>query len=553
MRRPFSLTRILGFFVCVGAGAASTTACIGQFGDPPSGGANTGTPSCDTAQPGPSPIRRMTRFEYNNTLRDLLGDTTSPAADFGVEEEALGFNNNAANLVTSVALAEKYMLAAEAISARATEPLSKSVSCDPAAAGEDACAKSFIASFGKRAFRRPLEQSEQDSLFALYQTGRAAADFREGIRMVIEAALQSPEFLYRVEIASIPGPNPGIVRLSDWEMASRLSYFLWGTMPDDALFQAAEAGKLNTKEQIEAQAQRMLDDPRAHDNIREFHRQWLDYERIANVGKDVALFPTWSPTLRDLMREETERFIDAAVFSEGGDLATLLLGTFSFVNPELANFYGLPAPTSGEFERVELDPNQRAGLLTMGSLLTINAHSNQTSPVHRGKLVREVFLCDIMPPPPPNVMITVPAPDPNSTARDRFAQHSTDPACHGCHELMDPIGFGFENYDGVGIWRTEENGQLIDATGTIIKSDIDGDFNGVVELAHKLTDSKKAQSCYTKQWFRYAYGRGETAQDQCSMDGINAEFKATSGNVKDLLLTLTQTDAFLYRMAGGAQ
>lgn len=531
----------------------SAAACIGQIGDPPDELSADNAPCGALARPGPSPIRRMTRFEYNNTVRDLLGDTTNPAADFGVEEEALGFNNNAANLVTSVALAEKYMLAAEAVSGRATEPLSKSVACDPAAIGEEACAKEFIAAFGKRAFRRPLQASESDSLFALYQTGRSAADFREGIRMVIEATLQSPEFLYRVEIAALPGPNQGVVRLSDWEMASRLSYFLWGTMPDDVLFAAAEAGELRTKAQIKAQAERMLADTRSHESVRDFHRQWLDYERIANVGKDIALFPTWTPALRDLMREETARFIDSVIFEEGGDLGALLTASHTFVNPELATFYGVPAPQSGNFERAELDPNQRAGLLTMGSLLTINAHSNQTSPVHRGKLVREVFLCDPMPPPPPNVMITVPTPDPNSTARDRFAQHSSDPACKGCHELMDPIGFGFENYDGVGIWRTEEAGKPIDATGVLSKSDIDGEFNGVVELAHKLTGSAKAQNCYTKQWFRFAYGRGETEQDACSIDDINAQFQSTNGNIKDLLLTLTQTDAFMYRMAGGAQ
>lgn len=536
--------------LCCGASAA---ACIGQIGDPPNELSADNAPCGAIARPGPSPIRRMTRFEYNNTVRDLLGDASNPAADFGVEEEAMGFNNNAANLVTSVALAEKYMLAAEGISDRATQPLSKSVACDPAAIGEDACAKEFIASFGKRAFRRPLESSEIDSLFALYQAGRAAADFREGIRMVIEAALQSPEFLYRVEIAALPGPDQGVVRLSDWEMASRLSYFLWGTMPDDMLFEAAQKGELRTKAQVAAQAGRMLNDTRSHESVRDFHRQWLDYERIANVGKDLALFPTWSPALRDLMREETARFVDSVIFDEGGDLGALLTASHTFVNPELATFYGVPVPQSGDFERVDLDPSQRAGLLTMGSLLTINAHSNQTSPVHRGKLVREVFLCDVMPPPPANVMITVPAPDPNSTARDRFAQHSADPACKGCHVLMDPIGFGFENYDGVGKWRTEEAGKPIDATGILTQSDIDGEFDGVVELAHKLTGSEKAQTCYTKQWFRYAYGRGETQQDDCTMEAINAEFQSSGANIKQLLLNLTQTDAFMYRIAGGAQ
>jgi hypothetical protein len=509
--------------------------------------------ACLTADPGPSPVRRMTRFEYNNTVRDLLGDTTSPAADFGAEEEALGFNNNAANLVTSATLAEKYMLAAEGISLRATDPLSKNVPCDPAVMGEAPCARKFIRAFGQRAFRRPLTLDEVDAFFAVYSYGRTIHSFREGIRMVIEAALQSPHFLYRVELGAAAGPSEGIVYLNDWEMASRLSYFLWGTMPDDELFAAAEAGLLRTKEQIADQARRMLDDSRVRETSRDFHRQWLDYERIASASKDPALFPSWSPAIKDLMKEETERFIDSVIFEDNGDVGALLTAPYTFLNPELAAFYGVSAPTGPGFERVDLDPTERAGLLTMGSLLTINAHANQTSPVHRGKLVREAFLCDIMPMPPPDVMITVPSPDPNSTARERFAEHSKNDACKGCHELMDPIGFGFESYDAVGRFRTQENGAPIDATGSIVQSDINGEFDGAVELAHKLTGSDDVRNCYATQWFRYASGRGETHADTCSMAALRERFKASGGTIKELLVALTQTDAFLYRKAGGAQ
>jgi len=231
----------------------------------------------------------------------------------------------------------------------------------------------------------------------------------------------------------------------------------------------------------------------------------------------------------------------------------MLTASYTFVSPELAAFYGVTAPSGPGFERVELDPAERAGLLTMGSLLTINAHSNQTSPVHRGKLVREAFLCDIMPLPPPDVMITVPTPDPDSTARERFAEHSKNPTCKACHELMDPIGFGFENYDAVGRFRALENGAAIDASGSIIQSDIDGEFDGAVELAHKLTGSNDVRDCYATQWFRYASGRGETHADKCSTTALRERFKASGGDIKELLVALTQTDAFLYRKAGGAQ
>jgi hypothetical protein len=508
---------------------------------------------CLTVDPGPSPIRRMTRFEYNNTVRDLLGDKTLPAADFGAEEEALGFNNNAANLVTSSTLAEKYMLAAEGISSRATEKLSRILPCEPELIGDEPCARQFIDHFGARAYRRPLAPGEADMLFALYSFGHTVHDFREGIRMVIEAALQSPHFLYRVELGAPDGPSENVVRLNDWEMASRLSYFLWGTMPDDQLFTAAEAGLLNTKEQVADQAKRMLDDPRARQVTLDFHRQWLDYDRIASATKDPALFPSWSALLKDAMREETERFINAVIFEEGGELGALLTASYTYLSPELAEFYGVTVPSGPGFNRVELDPTERAGLLTMGSLLALNAHSNQTSPVHRGKLVREAFLCDIMPMPPPDAMITVPTPDPNSTARERFAEHSKNSACRGCHELMDPIGFGFESYDAVGRFREEENGAPVDASGSIVQSDINGEFDGAVELAHKLTGSEDVRACYATQWFRYASGRGETHADDCSMAALRERFKAAGGNIQELLVALTQTDAFLYRKAGGAQ
>lgn len=543
-----------GLFLVVSC--AGLAACVGELGDAP-GSSSTDPPiqpqACGVAvQPGPAPIRRMTRFEYDNTVRDLLGDTTHPAADFGAEEEALGFNNNAANLVTSSALAEKYMVAAERIAERATQAMSSVVPCDPAAIGEEACAQQFIASFAKRAFRRPVAQEEADMLLGVYQVGRADGDFRNGIEMVIEVALQSPAFLYRVEFGVTPRPGEATVRLDSWETASRLSYFLWGSMPDPDLFAAAEAGKLTTKEEIAAQARRMLDEPRAREATGDFHQQWLHYDRIASVGKDAALFPGWSPSMGQLMRAETSAFIDHVVFEDGGDLHALLTAPYSFMNKDLAAFYGVSGPAGDAFERVDLDPTQRAGILTTGTLLTINAHSNQTSPVHRGKLVREQLFCAQMPPPPKEVNITVPEPKAGSTARERFAEHSQNKACSGCHELMDGIGFGFENYDAVGRYRTEEDGKPIDASGSIARSDVDGSFDGAVAMSKKLAESHQVERCYTTQWFRYAYGRGESAEDACTVAALGDQFAETGGDIKELIVALTQTDAFLYRKAGGA-
>lgn len=530
------------------AGAGGTTSVGGSTNTPVAG---TASSTCTTPQPGKAPLRRMTRSEYNATVRDLLGDDTKPARDFALEEEALGFNNNAANLVTSAALAEKYMLAAEGIAARAITTGSPQIGCDPVALGAEACARQFIERFGKRAYRRPLRSEESAQLLEQFTLGSADGTFEEGLQLVVQTALQSPQFLYRVELGQPALGGEAVVKLDGWETASRLSYLLWGSMPDDALFAAAEQGSLATPAQIEAQARRMLEDPKAHEAVANFHEQWLDYDRIANVGKDAATYPSWSPEIGSLMHEETRQFLDDVVFGPSGGLGALLTSPTTFLNEKLATFYGVTGATGEGFQRVTLDPAQRAGVLTLGTLLTINAHSNQTSPVHRGKLVRERLLCANIPPPPPNVMVKAPEPDPNSTARQRFAQHSMDPSCKGCHTLMDPIGFGFESFDGMGRFRTVDGSAPIDASGDLVGTDVDGHFNGVSELAAKLSQSQQVASCYATQWFRFAYGRGESDADTCSLAALRTRLQASSGNIKELLVALTQTDAFLYRPAGG--
>ncbi len=552
---------------CALTAASLSAGCTGEIGERPPVD-EVEAPICvgDEIRPGPSPIRRMTRAEYNATVRDLLGDTTNPADDFAAEEEALGFNNNAYALVVTPTAAEKYMLAAEGVAARAAEDVAELTGCDPAASDEvrDACAKTFIDVFGKRAYRRPLTDAEKAELFGVYQAGielekspRLPADmqpatpegFETGIEMVVEAALQAPQFLYRVELGEGVAPleaGGDVVPLNSFEMASRLSFFLWGSMPDDELFGAAEADELRTKEQIAAQARRMLESPKARDAVATFHRQWLDYDRVGNVTKDASLFPDWSSAIGSMMQEEARAFIDHVIFEDDGSLATLLTAQYTIAPGELAAFYGASGASGDELVRVDFPAGQHAGMLTMGSLLAYYAHSNQTSPVHRGRLVREALLCDIIAPPPPDVSFELPMPTPNSTARERFKQHATS-ACASCHNLMDPLGFGFENYDATGRYRATENGKPVDASGEIIGSDINGTFNGVTELTQRLVQSEEVKACYARMWFRWTSGRAETEADACTIDQLETAFSGAGGNVKELLVALTQTDAFLYR------
>ncbi len=538
---------------------AALGACTGKISgakDSPVG--NTGSLCASgSPNPGPSYIRRVNRLEYNNTVHDLLGDTTAPADTFPAEEVSLGFDNNAQALSVSPVLAEQYMDAAEAL---ATTAVSTSwtalVPCAATitdGAAIDACGQQFITTFGRRAYRRPLDADDVAALTAAFNAGKAT-DLTTGIRLVIEAALQSPRFLYRVEFGA-PAGGATVVKLDDWEMASRLSYLLWHSMPDDPLFAAAAAGKLNAPADIEAQVQRMIADPKARGVAADFHAQWLRVGEIAGVEKDPMIFPAFTPAIAQLMQQETTQFLDYVTWDGPGDLASILTAPFTFVNGPLAQYYGFSGVSGGAFVKTPLDGTHRAGVLGQGGLLSLLAKANQTSPVHRGKFVREQLLCMQLPPPPADLMIKPPELSTTLTTRQRFTQHSIDPACTGCHHLMDPIGLGFEDFDGAGVFRAMENGQPIDDSGEVEDSDVTGTFHGVGELTAKLASSTQVRACVATKWFRYGYGRGETDADACSLSTIQSQFAAGGFKIRDLIIALTRTDAFRYRQvvppAGG--
>jgi hypothetical protein len=567
---PTKLVREMSFFsprMCLLAAAllSATTACSfrfkGQIGPAEdenagvgAGGAGVGppqipvVPECQNApkQPGPSPVRRLTKAQYNNTVRDLLNDTSAPANQFPQEEIGLGFTNNAHTQAVSGLLIEEYEKAAAGLATRAVQNLPQLMGCNPAG-GEDACMRSFLTSFGLRAWRRPLTREESDRLFAFYTKSKQGADFPTAVRMTVEVMLQSPHFIYMVESggATVAGD---VTRLTGYEMASRLSYLLWGTMPDTALFEAAAAGTLDTAAGVAEQAQRMLKDPRTNQAVGTFIHEWLDLAKLGKVDKDARLFPMFTPKIRELLRQETEMFTKS-VMLEGGNLETLLLADYTFMNRELAAYYGLNGPSGEAFGKVALDTRKHLGLLTHAGLMASYAKVDQSSPVTRGVFVREHLLCSTPPPPPNNVMVAPPPPDPTLTTRERFARHRSDPTCAGCHAVMDPIGFGFEHFDAIGRWRDSEGTKPIDASGEINGTmDADGPFNGASELAMKLSKSAQVRGCMVSHWFRYAYGRGDSAtEDKCALASLNAAFANANGDFRQLMIALTQTDVFLYR------
>lgn len=506
--------------------------------------------AAEAIEPGVSPIQRMTRLAYNNTVHDLLGDETRPALLFPEEEEALGFNNNADALGVTELLAEHYMDAAEQLAGSAVLGLEALLGgCEPAFQGEDACARRFIVDFGQLAYRRPLSADEVDTLTALYVKGREQFDFETGIRLALTAMLQSPHFLYRVEFgAAMPGETK-VVKVAPYEAASRLSYLLWATMPDAELFAAAAEGRLESREDVERQARRMLAHPRARVMVRDFHGQWLKLARIEEIEKDPVVFPSFYPAVRPLLRAEAEAFLDSVIWEGKGDLDTMLLAPYTFLNSELADYYGLEGPAGEAFERVELPAGRGSGFLTQGGLMAVLAKSNQTTPVLRGKFVREHLLCQTVPPPPDDIDITPPDVDPELPTRERFEAHSSDPSCAGCHSLMDPVGFGFEHFDGIGKWRDDEAGAPIDASGDLHHAVVNGSFDGVPELAAMLVGSPEFETCMILQWFRYAYGRAESDEDAGTIAELAVRFADSGHRIQDLIVALTQTDAFLYRRA----
>ncbi len=477
---------------------------------------------CRETDVAPTQMRRLTRLEYDNTVRDLLGDTTQPARQFFPDERVAGFAANAVAPLTTSQL-DEFVAAAETLAANAVEQRwDEVVGCDPGAA----CADAFITRFGRRAFRRPLTEAQHSHYRALFDDASAQWGPTEAISLVLQAMLLSPNFLYHVE----PGSEPGVAPLSAFPLASRLSYFVWASMPDDALLDAAEAGDLDETAGIEDQLRRMLEDDRASDSIASFHRQWLGTQSLADKVKDADLFPQWSPQLAASMEQETLRFADEVIRRGDATLHTLLTASWTVADARLAQLYGVDAPAEG-FAVVQLPAEQRAGLLTHASFLTSSAHAAENSWVFRGKFVREQMLCDDIPSPPAGVEINE-ANDP-----DRLENEE----CGYCHILMDPIGQGFDAYDPVGAFDP-----AIDGAGEVVGSADLGEFDGAADLARSLAQSPAVDDCVAEHWFHYAARRASTDADACTLEHIQARFAESGGDIRELMVAIAVSDAFVH-------
>lgn len=513
----------------------------------------TGAACVPQSPPPTTRLARLTHKQYDNTLAALTGLALRPGQEFLADQRQAGFDRGL-DLQVGAVLARSYRDAAEsAAAAVVADPAAyaRVVGCDPAQG--DSCAHSFISSFGGRALRRPLTAAEETRYFELFQRGPELVDngddFQRGVQLVLEALLQSPKFLYRIELSAEPGASAAA--LSSYEVASRLSYLLLSAPPDETLMQAAEADRLRDPEAVAAQAARLLSDGQAaHETVRDFHHQWLDLDVYPQkLTKDTTLFPNVTPALAGTLQREVELFVDDVSFQQGRGLTSLFTAPFSFVNRTTAALYGVDGSFDDTLQRVELDPAQRAGLLTQLGFLAAHAFSTVSSPIHRGVFIQRRILCNTIPAPPPNVP-ALPAVDGTQirTTRQQVDEHTAPSACAGCHHtLINPVGFGLENYDAVGSFRTQENGVDVDASGMLAGTQANAAFSDGVGLAHAIAQAPETRACYAKNWFRYTLGRAETAADSCAISQLADKLQSDEYSALDLLTDLTRSQAFLYR------
>ncbi|HMJ15185.1 MAG TPA: DUF1592 domain-containing protein [Polyangiaceae bacterium] len=538
--------------------ALALTACQGEIvqpnaqevGDPGTdpGRQNAGL-ECKQLNPGEAPIRRLSNAEYRNTVADLLGKPAlaqQVTAKFVSETESLGFRNNARFLQINSVVAQQYMDAAEEV-AKTLRTDRTLWPCTPAAGSERDCATRFIQDFGRKAYRRSLTNEEVTRYQGLYDKADADYTFDAAIEWIAFTMLQSPHFLNRVEFGAGSTDGKAYVRPGPYEMASRLSYLLWQSMPDATLFEAAEAGKLATDAEVAEQARRMLQDPKAR-RVYQFFDEWLDLDELPAMQRDTDTFAGYSNALPGLFAQEAKSFIEHVLWNEGGDVKQLFTAPYTFVNADLARHYGISGVTGTEFQRVNA-PAGRAGLLGLGGVLSVHDKPTRTSIVLRGLRVRTDLLCQTIGAPPADVVLDLPEVSAGVPQRQSLEQHRADPTCAQCHNRLDPIGIVFENFDALGRLRTEDElGNPIDTRGEITNTrDANGAVANAIELSARLADSQEVRECLTRQTFRFFYGRGEKTEDSCSLKQLDTAFEKSNYSIQDLLVALTQTDAFLYR------
>jgi hypothetical protein len=556
------------------AGALAASGCRGQIVDAPGsaaapidrgggngGGGGPGDPPMAAPPPPPgedrvffgSAVRRLTKGELRGTLSDMLGvDLGAELAkfpeDFAEANDVFAFDNRYAHQEPSAALIEAARNLADVAGARvlSDEALRKRLlTCTPTGAADEGCLRTFVSAFGRRAFRRPLSNVEIEAYVSKARPAATeAGDFHRAVSLLVRAMLQDVEFLYRTEVGQPVAGTPGLFKLSGPEVASRLSFFLWGTGPDDGLLDAAVAGeRLQSPTAIRAAAERMLNDPRARRGIARFHGLWLGYERQPPPAQ-----------LAAAMGEETRRLIDKVIFEEQRPWLDLFRARETYLDGPLAAHYGLPAPTGGA-GWVSYGTSGRQGILSHGTFLGVERKHEDTSPTMRGAFIRTRLLCQVVPPPAPELMVDVDAVPTEGTCKsDRYSMWKKD-GCKSCHLLMDPIGHGLEMFDRTGRQRAlapsdaGKAGCEIAGTGELLAGAASAPFTGVSGLSDRLVDSGTLESCLTTQLASYLLGRQPQGEEVALFERVAARFAAGNHRFDQMLLDIVSLPGFGYRLA----
>ena len=555
------------FWILLLAGCTSSVGSPGATSGPSAGSGGGGTTSLDPtagapngpgAVPATSRAMRLSNSQWEVTIQDLLrlpaplGLSRSFVADPGLG----AFDTYGGQLLVDSNRWQDYETAAEAVAKQVANDAGLLAALAPAAADAARRKANFLRDFGLRAFRRPLTDADVERYSALFDKGASLIGsgdaFVDGVELALRAFLQSPNFLYRLETsANVVG---GRVPLSDYEIASRLSYGLTGSMPDDAAFAAAAAQKLHDAADVSVQAERLVSLPSGQATALAFHAQLLHLSDYDQIQKNAANAPAFTAELVPALKQETLAFVQNVVYAQDRGIAEMLSAPYTFANGSIAALYGaspaVPAAAGGDaFNRLELDPTQRAGFLTQIGFLTANAVEQTPSTIPRGVHIAEDILCVPLPAPPANVP-PLPALDPNSTNRERVATLTMNAPCSSCHtSLINPLGFALEPLDGLGQYRTTENGKPIDASGTYNIDGKDVSFNGPVELMKALANSQQVHDCYARHLAEFIYGRDldpNSGADRLLVTQAGARAKSMP-SAKSLMVALATSDVFLNR------
>ncbi len=498
--------------------------------------------------PGRVTLRRLNKPEYNNTIRDLTGLDLQPANDFPSDDVGNGFDNMADVLTIPPVLMEKYLAAAYAIAEQVYEDESVRKRLFPHTAASDEervdAAKRNVREFATRAFRRPITTDEANRLFQIMREAwEKDSSEAEIYTTIIVAILSNPNFLFRVE-QEPAADTGGIHILNGYELASRLSYFLWSSMPDERLFNLAASGELQHHECLENEARRMLADPKARALVDNFAGQWLQLRDVSRLMPDPQAFPDFDGELRTAMRRETEMFIETMI-REDRNVLEFLNADYTFVNARLAKHYGISDVDGEEFQRVPL-PKERRGVLTHAGILMLTSNPTRTSPVKRGKWILENVLAEAPPPAPPNVPELEAGDDRLGSLREQMEQHRTNEVCASCHRTMDALGFGLERFDAIGAARDRDGKFEIDASGELPGG---RQFDGAADLMRILRDEKSKQfcKCLTEKLLIYALGRGLSSYDRCTINDAVAALEQNDYRFGVLVASIVTSDAFTMR------